>query len=69
MRCGAILEYCWRENPRSVCITGGEPLLQTEALLPLLASLHKRGTDVDIETNGTIAFHARPAVCRPSAWT
>ena len=54
--CDAILEQCWRENPRSVCITGGEPLLQKEALLALLASLHKRGTPVDIETNGTIDF-------------
>ncbi|MEN6397022.1 MAG: 7-carboxy-7-deazaguanine synthase, partial [Methanoregula sp.] len=40
----------------SVCITRGEPLLQKDALLGLLASLHKRGTAVDIETNGTIDF-------------
>jgi len=52
----AILEQCWRLNPRCVCITGGEPLLQTEALLPLLASLEKRGIAIDIETNGTIDF-------------
>ena len=51
-----ILEQCWRQNPRYVCITGGEPLLQTDALLPLLASLKKRGTVIDIETNGTIDF-------------
>ena len=51
-----ILEQCWRQNPRYVCITGGEPLLQTDALLPLLASLAKRGTVIDIETNGTIDF-------------
>jgi len=51
-----ILEQCWRQNPRYVCITGGEPLLQTDALLPLLASLAKRGTIIDIETNGTIDF-------------
>lgn len=51
-----ILEQCWRQNPRYVCITGGEPLLQTEALLPLLVSLKKRGTIIDIETNGTIDF-------------
>ncbi len=51
-----ILEQCWRQNPRYVCITGGEPLLQTEALLPLLTSLNKRGIAIDIETNGTIDF-------------
>lgn len=51
-----ILEQCWRQNPRYVCITGGEPLLQTDALLPLLASLKKRGIAIDIETNGTIDF-------------
>jgi 7-carboxy-7-deazaguanine synthase len=54
--CDTILETVWRENPRSVCITGGEPLLQTGALLPLLASLKKRGIAIDIETNGTIDF-------------
>ena len=52
--CDKILEEVWRQNPRSVCITGGEPLLQTEALLSLLVSLHRRGIAIDIETNGTI---------------
>ena len=42
-------------NPR-VCITGGEPLLQTGSLLPLLKSLKARGYEVEIETNGTIPF-------------
>ncbi|MGA2162074.1 MAG: radical SAM protein [Methanoregula sp.] len=51
-----VLEQCWRQNPHLVCITGGEPLLQKDALLSLLSSLHKRGTAVDIETNGTISF-------------
>jgi 7-carboxy-7-deazaguanine synthase len=66
MGCDAILEQVWRENPRSVCITGGEPFLQTDALLPLLASLFRRGVAIDIETNGTIDFTpAQPyaAVC------
>jgi len=56
MGCREILEQCWRKNPRLVCITGGEPLLQKEALLDLLPSLHKRGIKIDIETNGTISF-------------
>lgn len=36
-----------------VCITGGEPLLQCAALVPLLASLCGHGYTVEIETNGT----------------
>lgn len=52
----AILEQVWRINPPYVCITGGEPLLQGEELERLLASLQKRGTTIDIETNGTVDF-------------
>lgn len=39
-----------------VCITGGEPLLQEEALLPVLRQLSGTGYTIDIETNGTIDF-------------
>ncbi|PKL69412.1 MAG: 7-carboxy-7-deazaguanine synthase [Methanomicrobiales archaeon HGW-Methanomicrobiales-1] len=56
MSLDAILEQVWRINPPYVCITGGEPLMQAAELEPLLASLHKRGAHVDIETNGTYAF-------------
>nr|WP_277612907.1 radical SAM protein [Methanocorpusculum vombati] len=41
---------------RYVCITGGEPLLQKEELVPLVAAIHEAGVFVDIETNGTIPF-------------
>jgi 7-carboxy-7-deazaguanine synthase len=51
-----ISEHIWRTNPSYVCITGGEPLLQAEELERLLVSLHKRGTTIDIETNGTVDF-------------
>jgi len=51
-----ILEQVWRVNPPYICITGGEPLMQATVLEPLLASLHKRGALIDIETNGTYAF-------------
>jgi len=51
-----ILEQVWRLNPPYVCITGGEPLLQADDLEHLLASLSRRGTLIDIETNGTIDF-------------
>jgi 7-carboxy-7-deazaguanine synthase len=56
MSLDSILEHVWRINPRYVCITGGEPLLQGEELEHLLDSLHKRGTMIDIETNGTVNF-------------
>ena len=56
MSMDTILEQIWRVNPSYVCITGGEPLLQADALEPLLASLHRRGAGIDIETNGTIDF-------------
>jgi 7-carboxy-7-deazaguanine synthase len=52
----AVLEQVWRTNPPYVCITGGEPLMQADALEPLLSSLHARGTIIDIETNGTFDF-------------
>ena len=39
-----------------LCITGGEPLLQDEELLPLLARLSGHGFAIEIETNGTIDF-------------
>lgn len=51
-----VLEHLWRINPPYICITGGEPLLQAGELEPLLASLVKRGSAIDIETNGTIDF-------------
>ena len=56
MSLDTVLEHVWRLNPSYVCITGGEPLLQTGDLEPLLASLHHRGTAIDIETNGTLDF-------------
>ncbi len=39
-----------------VCITGGEPLLQGDELGQLLATLHRQGIVIDIETNGTMDF-------------
>jgi 7-carboxy-7-deazaguanine synthase len=56
MTIDTISEHIWRTNPPYVCITGGEPLLQADELERLLSSLHKRGTAIDIETNGTVDF-------------
>ena len=36
-------------------ITGGEPLLQARALMPLLEAADERGWRVEVETNGTVA--------------
>ena len=52
----AVLEEVRRRNPRLVCITGGEPLLQAGELETLLPAIARRGIAVDIETNGTIGF-------------
>ena len=41
-------------GPRRVIFTGGEPLLQHKALLPVLVELRAAGFDVEFETNGTI---------------
>ena len=39
-----------------VCITGGEPLLQTDEVGALVKRLDAAGYEVEIETNGTIDF-------------
>jgi 7-carboxy-7-deazaguanine synthase len=51
-----VLERVWRMNPPYICITGGEPLLQTDELEHLLDSFVKLGTLIEIETNGTLDF-------------
>jgi len=38
-----------------VVVTGGEPMLQQDRLLPLLAAVNARGWRVEVETNGTLA--------------
>ena len=40
--------------PRMVVVSGGEPMLQAGALVPLLTRLHADGTRIHIETNGTV---------------
>ncbi|MBG0825706.1 7-carboxy-7-deazaguanine synthase QueE [Planomonospora sp. ID91781] len=42
-----------------VVITGGEPLLQQEELVPLVGTLTGAGRRVEIETNGTVLPHPR----------
>lgn len=45
---------------RLVEFTGGEPLLQKAALLPLFATLHSEGYTILLETNGSIALQGLP---------
>lgn len=41
-------------GPRNVVVTGGEPLLQQRALVPLAQTLRAHGLRTEVETNGTI---------------
>ncbi|MFY9801360.1 MAG: radical SAM protein [Methanoregula sp.] len=56
MSVDTVLEHAGHSNPPYICITGGEPLLQADELEELLIRVHRRGTAIDIETNGTIDF-------------
>lgn len=44
----------WSREMQAVSVTGGEPLLQAEALASLLPALRERGMPVYLETNGTL---------------
>jgi 7-cyano-7-deazaguanosine (preQ0) biosynthesis protein QueE len=50
-----VLDLLEPMHPTLVVITGGEPLLQQRALVPLLAGCAERGWAVEVETNGTLA--------------
>lgn len=41
---------------RYLCVTGGEPLLQMDELLPVLQTLFLEDYRIEIETNGTVPF-------------
>ena len=61
-RATQVMELDWRDAfgrisalpPRSVVITGGEPLLQRRQLVPLAAALKESGFRIEVETNGTV---------------
>jgi organic radical activating enzyme len=52
-----------------LCLTGGEPLLQAEGIVALVAEARYRGVKVHLETNGTVeppsAAEPPPAATRP----
>jgi 7-carboxy-7-deazaguanine synthase len=56
MSCNEITSRISAYPDKRLCITGGEPLLQHDQLLPLLAGLYEKGYQIEIETNGTIDF-------------
>jgi len=53
MDAAAVLAEVGRHAIPFVVITGGEPLLQEDELIPLLKALNAEGYDIEIETNGT----------------
>jgi len=62
----AIFDEIQKTGVRRICITGGEPLLQADELLPLLQRLAEEGYAVEIETNGTVPFalaHPYATIC------
>lgn len=54
MGCEEIARWVLDRPAELVVITGGEPLLQQERLVPLVAVLGAAGRRVEVETNGTI---------------
>lgn len=56
----AILQQIQSYPARLVEFTGGEPLLQKAALLPILETLHKAGYTILLETNGSITLQGLP---------
>lgn len=52
MGIGEVLSKVWL--PR-LCLTGGEPLLQLEAVTELVTAVHFKDVRVHVETNGTVS--------------
>lgn len=51
-----LLDHLWRKKCRSVCFTGGEPLLQMDEMVDACRHLSALDYSVEIETNGTLDF-------------
>lgn len=59
----------WRASGGGVTISGGEPMIQPEALAALLAELGRRGHDRCIETAGAVPLdHFQRAVRHVDRW-
>lgn len=53
------IEASWGPMMHSVSLTGGEPLLQAEALAGVLPRFKERGMSIYLETNGTLPGELR----------
>lgn len=52
-----VAEKVLTSQPKNLVITGGEPVLQQDALIELIGVLRGRGVEwVEVETNGTVAI-------------
>lgn len=51
-----LLDHLWRKKCRTICFTGGEPLLQMDEVVGACRRLSGMGYAVGIETNGTVDF-------------
>ena len=60
MSCKNILKLVDKTKVPFVCITGGEPLLQTKELLPLIKDILKLKRIISIETNGSLSIKGLP---------
>lgn len=62
----SLVQKC---HTKQVLITGGEPLLQAHALVPLIERLTKEGHPVQIETNGSLPIPSMSNTARAySTW-
>ena len=50
----SISEVLGQARLPRICVTGGEPLLQKQALNKLIREAHRHGQKVHLETNGTL---------------
>ena len=51
----SIGEVLSRVRLPRLCLTGGEPLLQLEAVMELVTAMHLKGVRVHLETNGSVS--------------
>jgi 7-carboxy-7-deazaguanine synthase len=63
-----LLEEFYKEKAPAVCVTGGEPMLQIEEIVPALRVMNKTAS-ISMETSGTISLATVPpwvyVICSP----
>lgn len=57
---GNLISKVQRYGIRHVCITGGEPMLQWDAVYPIVLELTSMGYEVAIETSGCVKIDSDP---------